>query len=163
LAEDPNVSVLLLEAGGEDDIPAVIEASKWPMNLGIERDWSFQAQPNPRLSSVPLSMGKVLGGGSSINVMVWARGHKSDWDFFASEAEDPAWSYESVLKIIVASKIGTSLQTQSIAEQVGQCLSSPRSIPTRSLLPGVKEQALVLPLCAGHANSSDENDMFSDK
>jgi choline dehydrogenase len=42
-------------------------------------------------------MGKVLGGGSSINAMVWARGHKSDWDFFASEVGDPAWSYESVL------------------------------------------------------------------
>jgi choline dehydrogenase len=35
-------------------------------------------------------MGKVLGGGSSINVMVWARGHKSDWDCFASEAVDSA-------------------------------------------------------------------------
>jgi choline dehydrogenase len=44
-------------------------------------------------------MGKVLGGGSSINVMTWARGHKSDWDFFASEASDPAWSYDSVLDI----------------------------------------------------------------
>ena len=41
-------------------------------------------------------MGKVLGGGSSINVMAWSRGHKSDWDFFASESGDPAWSYESV-------------------------------------------------------------------
>jgi choline dehydrogenase len=44
-------------------------------------------------------MGKVLGGGSSINVMGWARGHKNDWDFFAQEADDPAWSYESVLNI----------------------------------------------------------------
>src|SRR5215470_14512504 len=44
-------------------------------------------------------MGKVLGGGSSINAMVWARGHKSDWDFFASETRDPAWGYESVLDI----------------------------------------------------------------
>jgi choline dehydrogenase len=44
-------------------------------------------------------MGKVLGGGSSINVMVWARGHKNDWDFFAAEARDPAWSHESVLNI----------------------------------------------------------------
>jgi choline dehydrogenase len=42
-------------------------------------------------------MGKVLGGGSSINMMGWARGHKSDWEFFASEADDPAWNYESVL------------------------------------------------------------------
>jgi choline dehydrogenase len=44
-------------------------------------------------------MGKVLGGGSSINVMVWGHGHKNDWDFFASEAGDPSWSYESVQNI----------------------------------------------------------------
>jgi choline dehydrogenase len=101
LAENPEVSVLLLEAGGDDDVPAVVEPMQWPPNLGSERDWGFQAQPNPHLHgrSIPLSMGKVLGGGSSINVMVWARGHKSDWDFFASEAGDPAWNYESVLEI----------------------------------------------------------------
>jgi choline dehydrogenase len=44
-------------------------------------------------------MGKVLGGGSSINVMAWARGHKHDWDFFASESGDAAWNYQSVLNI----------------------------------------------------------------
>src|SRR5260221_5248077 len=44
-------------------------------------------------------MGKVLGGGSSINVMAWARGHQRDWDFFAAEAGDPAWSYASVLQL----------------------------------------------------------------
>ena len=101
LAENPDASVLLLEAGGDDDVPSVMEANQWPMNLGSERDWSFQGQPNPRLNgrSMPFSMGKVLGGGSSINVMVWARGHKSDWDVFASEAGDPAWSYDSVLKV----------------------------------------------------------------
>jgi len=40
-----------------------------------------------------------LGGGSSINVMAWSRGHKTDWDFFASEAGEQGWSYESVLQI----------------------------------------------------------------
>jgi choline dehydrogenase len=101
LAEDPNVSVLLLEAGGDDDVPSVSEASGWPANLGSERDWSFQSQPDSHLNgrTVPLSMGKVLGGGSSINLMIWARGHKSDWDFFAAEAGDSAWNYESVLSI----------------------------------------------------------------
>jgi choline dehydrogenase len=101
LAENPNVSVLLLEAGGEDGTPDVMEAAHWPLNLGSDRDWSFQSQPDPGVNgrSIPLSMGKVLGGGSSINVMVWARGHKNDWDFFAAEAGDPAWSYESVLSI----------------------------------------------------------------
>src|ERR1700739_1941643 len=101
LAENPDVSVLLLEAGGSDDVPSVMEAGQWPGNLGSDRDWAFQAQPNPHLNgrALPMNMGKVLGGGSSINVMAWSRGHKNDWDYFASEAGDPGWNYESVLKI----------------------------------------------------------------
>src|SRR5258707_3396871 len=101
LAENPDVSVLLLEAGGSDDVPSVIEADQWHTNLGSDRDWAFQAQPNRHLNgrSIPMNMGKVLGGGSSINVMVWSRGHQNDWDYFASEAGDPAWSYESALNI----------------------------------------------------------------
>ncbi|WP_448045042.1 GMC family oxidoreductase [Bradyrhizobium liaoningense] len=101
LAENPEVSVLLIEAGGSDDVPEVKMAAAWPRNLGSERDWCFEALPNPHLNerAIPMSMGKVLGGGSSINVMLWARGHKSDWDYFAAEAGDPAWSYDSVLAI----------------------------------------------------------------
>src|SRR6266436_10427075 len=101
LAENPNVRVLLIEAGGSDDVPSVTEANQWHLNLGSERDWGFVGHPNPHLNgrSIPLGMGKVLGGGSSINVMAWARGHRNDWDFFAAQAHDPAWSYESVLKI----------------------------------------------------------------
>jgi choline dehydrogenase len=101
LAEDENASVLLLEAGGDDNAPSVTEAVQWPTNLGTERDWGFVATPNPNLNgrSTPSSMGKGLGGGSSINGMLWARGHRSDWNFFASEVADPAWSYRSVLDI----------------------------------------------------------------
>ncbi|HEX4166874.1 MAG TPA: GMC family oxidoreductase N-terminal domain-containing protein [Bryobacteraceae bacterium] len=101
LAENPDVSVLLLEAGGDDDVPSVMEPTQWYLNLGSERDWKFVAQPNPGLNgrAIPMEMGKVLGGGSSINVLCWARGHKNDWDFFASEAGDEAWNYRSVLDI----------------------------------------------------------------
>ena len=75
------------------------DAGQCLLNLGSDRDWGFRAQANPHLNgrSIPMSMGKVLGGGSSINWMAWARGHKNDWDYFASEAGDPAWNYESVL------------------------------------------------------------------
>jgi choline dehydrogenase len=99
LAANPQVRVLLIEAGGSDDVPEVMTPAQWPLNLGSERDWAFTAQPNPHLNgrSIPLNMGKVLGGGSSINVGVWARGHKNDWERFAAEAGDPAWGYESVL------------------------------------------------------------------
>src|SRR3977135_2601725 len=92
LAENAEVSVLLLEAGGSDDMPSIKEAGQWPLNIGGERDSRFMGQPNPRLNgrSIPMNMGKVLGGGSSITLMAWARGHKNDWDFFASPAQDPA-------------------------------------------------------------------------
>jgi choline dehydrogenase len=101
LAENADVSVLLVEAGGDDDVPSVKDAGQWVTNIGSERYWQFQAEPNPYLNgrAIPMGMGKVLGGGSSINAMIWARGHKSDWDFFASETGDSAWGYESVLDI----------------------------------------------------------------
>jgi len=116
LAENPDVSVLLLEAGGSDDVPSVIEAARWFENLGSERDWNFVDQPNPHLKgrSMPLGMGKVLGGGSSINVMGWARGHKNDWDFFASESGDRAWNYESVLNIYRRMEDWQEHQTRSV-------------------------------------------------
>lgn len=99
LAEEHGAQVLLLEAGGDDISPTVLEPGQWPSNLGSSHDWAFEGQPCPRINGrrLPLSMGKVLGGGSSINVMVWARGHRTDWEYFAEEAGDSAWGYESVL------------------------------------------------------------------
>jgi len=101
LAENPEVRVLLIEAGGSDELPEVLEPGHWPANLGTDRDWGFTGAPNPHVNNrqIPLNMGRVLGGGSSINVMLWARGHKNDWEDFAEESGNPAWGYESVLKI----------------------------------------------------------------
>jgi choline dehydrogenase len=73
-------------------------------------------------------MGKVLGGGSSINVMAWARGHKNDWDFFASECGDPAWNYESVLSIYRRIEDCTAHRTHNSVAQEDQSLFNPRPI-----------------------------------
>src|SRR4030088_3689192 len=64
LAENPSVSVLLLEAGGTDDAPEVTLSNQWMLNLQTARDWHFRAKPNPNLNGrvLPMSMGKVLGG-----------------------------------------------------------------------------------------------------
>src|SRR5262249_13013701 len=99
LAENPDVSVLLLEAGGDDDVPMVTDARQWVTNIGSERYWQFQAEPSPHLNSraIPMGMRKGLGGGASINAMTRARGHETDWDFFASETGAPSWGYESIL------------------------------------------------------------------
>ena len=93
--------MLLLEAGGHDALDSVRPADRWPTNLGGDLDWGFRAEPNPALGgrAVPMNMGKVLGGGTSINVMLWARGHRSDWDYFAAAAGDDAWNYHEVLDI----------------------------------------------------------------
>src|SRR6185312_9346115 len=58
-------------------------------------------EANPHLNgrAIPYSMGKVLGGGSSINVSTWSRGHQADWDFYADESGVAAWSYDAVLDL----------------------------------------------------------------
>lgn len=101
LAEDPNVRVLVLEAGGTDESELVRNPNAWPMTLGSELDWGFVAEPNPHLNgrAIGYSMGKALGGGSSINVGTWSRGHQTDWDSYAAQSGNDAWSYDSVLKL----------------------------------------------------------------
>src|SRR5919206_5218353 len=50
LAENPDVSVILLEAGGDDEVEMVTAADQWPMNLGTARDWGFRAEPSPHVN-----------------------------------------------------------------------------------------------------------------
>jgi choline dehydrogenase len=93
--------VLLLEAGGSDDSDLIRNPDHWPRALGTELHWGFVAEPNPRLNgrAIPYSMGKVLGGGSSVNVATWSRGHRADWDHVAAQSGDRAWGYEAVLEL----------------------------------------------------------------
>ncbi|WP_369077181.1 hypothetical protein [Symbioplanes lichenis] len=72
LAEDPAVSVLLVEAGGEDDDPAVGNPEMWPLNQGTDRVWDFTTAPDPAVNGrvLPYAMGRVLGGGGSVNVSI---------------------------------------------------------------------------------------------
>jgi choline dehydrogenase len=101
LAENPSLQVLLLEAGGHDELPSITDGLQWASNIRTERDWNFQTRPNPYLNgrTDSIAAGKVLGGGSSINALAWARGHRSDWDYFAEQAGDPAWNWKSVLNL----------------------------------------------------------------
>ena len=50
LAENPDLSVLLLEAGGHDDLPSISDGRQWASNIKTERDWNFQTRPNPNLN-----------------------------------------------------------------------------------------------------------------
>jgi choline dehydrogenase len=99
LSEDPSVRVLLLEAGGSDDVLEV----KVPAGLykvwRTRRDWNYTTEPQPGLDGRRLfwPRGKMLGGSSSINAMIYMRGAAADYDEWAELTGDPSWSYANVL------------------------------------------------------------------
>src|SRR6202047_759088 len=101
LAENRDAQVLLLEAGGEDLKPGILITETWFFNQGGEFDWNFAAERSPSVNnrSIAQAMGKAIGGGTSINGMVWARGHKNDFGHWAKEAGDDAWNYRHLLDI----------------------------------------------------------------
>lgn len=101
LAQDKDLRVLLLEAGPGDEDQRVSDPDRWPENLGTERDWGFVTEPGANVHNRRLrySMGKGLGGGSSINAGVWSRSHRQDWENFAEACDDPRWNYESILGV----------------------------------------------------------------
>jgi choline dehydrogenase len=101
LAENPSMQVLLLEAGGHDELPSITDGLQWASNIRTERDWNFQTRANPYLNgrTDSIAAGKVLGGGSSINALAWARGHRSDWDYFAEQAGDSTWNWKTILNL----------------------------------------------------------------
>src|ERR1700722_15319787 len=79
LSSDPDVSVLLLEAGGPDLDPLIhIPLGMGKMHEHHLHDWGYETDPEPNLGNrrIEASRGKVLGGSSSINVMAYTRGHR---------------------------------------------------------------------------------------
>jgi choline dehydrogenase len=99
LSEDGKFSVLVVEYGGSDAGPFIQmpAALSYPMNMGLY-DWGYQSEPEPHLNGRRLATprGKVIGGSSSINGMVYVRGHALDYDYW-EEAGANGWSYADVL------------------------------------------------------------------
>jgi choline dehydrogenase len=98
LSEDPDVRVLLLEAGPPDDVPEIAVPPAWPALWGTEVDYSYDTVPQPGTGGVVHNWprGRTLGGSSSINAMVYLRGHAADFDGWAKAGCD-GWDYASVL------------------------------------------------------------------
>jgi len=92
-------SVLVIEHGGTDAGPFIQmpAALSYPMNMK-RYDWGYVSEPEPHLGGRQLACprGKVIGGSSSINGMVYVRGHAMDYDHW-SEAGADGWSYSDVL------------------------------------------------------------------
>ena len=99
LSENGKNSVLVIEFGGTDMGPLIQmpAALSYPMNMKTY-DWGFQSEPEPHLNGRKLATprGKVVGGSSSINGMVYVRGHAKDYDHWQESGAD-GWSYADVL------------------------------------------------------------------
>lgn len=99
LSEDPSARVLLVEAGGSDRHPYI----QIPLGVGKLQqrkmfDWGYESDPEPNLNGRQLEVvrGKVLGGSSSVNIMVYTRGHRGDFDRWA-RAGATGWSHADLL------------------------------------------------------------------
>jgi choline dehydrogenase-like flavoprotein len=95
--------VLVIESGGPDDAPTIANPSVWFYNVGGPLDYHLPINPSPRLNNRKFNMalGHVVGGGSTINAMVWMRGMERDYDGWAKNGAK-GWAFADVLPIFKA-------------------------------------------------------------
>jgi len=105
LTEDPNVSVLLLEAGTGDDLALVDDPRAFVRLFKTPQDWCFVTTPEPELNGrcIDWPRGKVLGGTSAMNAMIYLRGNRADYDHWASLGNS-GWGFNQVLPYFIKSE-----------------------------------------------------------
>jgi choline dehydrogenase len=105
LSEDPSTSVTLIEAGGSDrDLNVRIPAA-FANQFHGRLDWDFQTEPEPAVDgrSLYIPRGKMLGGSSSMNAMLYVRGRPLDYDLWEKQGA-PGWGWEDVLPYFLRSE-----------------------------------------------------------
>lgn len=106
LSADPDISVLLLEAGGKDDYFWIDIPIGYLYTINNPRtDWCFKTEPEPGLNgrAIGYARGRVLGGCSSINAMIYMRGQRGDYDHWAALG-NRGWSWDDVLPVFKRSE-----------------------------------------------------------
>src|SRR5215471_7838080 len=98
LTEDPETTVLLIEAGGNDDVETIHDPTRFLELLGSPVDWAYFTEEEPHLENRKIywPRGKVLGGSSSINWLMYVRGNRYDYDHWQALGNN-GWSYADVL------------------------------------------------------------------
>jgi choline dehydrogenase-like flavoprotein len=109
LTEDADVTVALIEAGDSDNALEIDIPLLFPHLFKTQFDWDFASEPEPALHQrrIYLPRGKVLGGSSSINAMVYVRGNPNDFDDWASQGA-VGWSYSELLPYFIRSEANES-------------------------------------------------------
>jgi choline dehydrogenase len=109
LTEDPDVRVALVEAGDSDNALEINVPLLFPQLFKTQFDWDFTSEPEPALRHrrIYLPRGKVLGGSSSMNAMVYIRGNPKDFDDWAKKGAT-GWSHEELLPYFIKSEANES-------------------------------------------------------
>jgi choline dehydrogenase len=109
LTEDADVTVALVEAGDSDNALEIDVPLLFPQLFKTQFDWDFTSEPEPALKQrrIYLPRGKVLGGSSSTNAMVYIRGNPKDFDEWASQGAT-GWSYKELLPYFIKSEANES-------------------------------------------------------
>ncbi|HEV7647541.1 MAG TPA: GMC family oxidoreductase N-terminal domain-containing protein [Actinophytocola sp.] len=107
LTEDPDVRVLLLEAGGQDDADEIHIPVAFSSLFKTRFDWNYETVEQKHLGGRPAywPRGKMLGGSSSMNAMIYIRGNRADYDGWGV----PGWSFDEVLPYFVRAEHNTRL------------------------------------------------------
>lgn len=105
LSEDPNVHVLLVEAGQEPEDPRIADPAAWPLLQGTAVDWDYCTTPQTHMAGRAHSWprGKVVGGSSAIHAMGHMRGHRADFDAWVS-AGATGWGWDDLLPFFIKSE-----------------------------------------------------------
>jgi choline dehydrogenase-like flavoprotein len=149
LTEDPDVRVALLEAGGEDTQPEIHIPVAFPALFKSDFDWDLLGEPEPGLGNRRLFLprGKMLGGCSSINAMIYIRGNRADYDAWGATG----WSYDDVLPYFKRS------EDNERGEDAFHGASGPMTVSeSRSMSPLV-DSMLEAAQQAGHERNPDFN------
>jgi choline dehydrogenase len=141
LSEDPRNSVLLLEAGGEDSYWLLHMPLAFPRIFTLPAfNWGYFGEPEPHADNrrIPMPRGKVLGGSSTINGLMYARGDRSDYDGWR-QLGLPGWSYAEVLPYFRRAE--TNFRGESVYHGVSGPMTVAKHIPDTIIYPRIMETA----------------------
>ncbi|MGI9015528.1 MAG: GMC family oxidoreductase [Euzebya sp.] len=153
LSEDPSAKVLLLEAGAEDTHQNIHIPAAFPNLFKTSWDWNYSTVPQKQLHDrqVYWPRGKMLGGSSSLNAMIYIRGHASDYNRWRDHWGCGGWGYDDVLPYFLRSEDNASISDRfhgsggelHVGDQV-----SPRPMTQAFVEAGIQ---------AGHKHNTDFN------
>ena len=164
LSEDPNCRVALIEAGERPPEVSALPIAPAAMQLNPATDWMFSADPgNAGLGlngrRVPVPRGKMLGGSSGINYMMYVRGNPGDFDAWA-EGGAPGWSYAEVLPYFKKSE-GLAPSADIVIDEAAHNTKGPLGVSVRDpILPAARqfvEAAVAAGIPRGDYNGRDRN------